>query len=242
MNKNSFIIIPIVFFLLNSCNTRDRQAVDLIEKSIEAHGGQEAWNQVQSISMTRDLWLFDENGAVESNVRQENEFRLKPYYEATMAWEKDSIAHRVHFDGIKTQYWMGANEILNEGFLESKKRDIDAAFYVLTKPFDLLDEGKNLTYEGKTELEGGIMAESVKVVDGNPEDPDTDIWWYYFDPKSFEILAYKVKTTDHYSMVYNQGWDNSTGILLPAKRESYRVDSLGNRLYLRALYAYSDYK
>jgi hypothetical protein len=242
MNKNSFIIIAIVFFLLNSCNTRDRQAVDLIQKSIEAHGGQEAWNRVQSISMTRDLWLFDENGAVESNFRQENEFRLKPYFEAKMAWEKDSIAHRVHFDGIKTQYWMGANEILNEGFLESKKRDIDAAFYVLTKPFDLLDEGKNLTYEGKTELEGGVMVESVKVVDGNPEDPDTDIWWYYFDPKSFEILAYKVKTSDHYSMVYNQGWDNSSGILLPAKRESYRVDSLGNRLYLRALYAYSDYK
>jgi hypothetical protein len=242
MIRYSFNIFFFLFFLLNSCDTRDRQAVAIIEKSIEAHGGQKAWNQVQSISMVRDLWLFDENGAVESNARQENEFRLKPYFEAKMSWEKDSLQHRVIFDGIKTQYWMGTNEIQNEGFLQSKKRDIDAAFYVLTKPFDLLDEGKNLTYEGKTELPGGIEVETVKVVDGNPEDPNTDIWWYFFDPKSFEILAYKVKTTDHYSLVYNQGWDSSTGILLPAKRESFRVDALGNHLYRRALYAYGLYR
>jgi hypothetical protein len=242
MRRYSFIIFLVLFYFLFSCSTRDKQAVSIIEKSIKAHGGKEAWEKIQSLSMVRDLWLFDENGNVESNARQENEFRIKPYFEAKMSWEKDSVEHRVIFDGLKTQYWMGANEIQNEGFLQSKKRDIDAAFYVLTKPFDLLDTDKNLTYEGRTELPGGIEVETVKVVDGNPEDPLTDIWWYFFDPKSFEILAYKVKTTDHYSLVYNQGWDSSTGILLPAKRESFRVDALGNHLYRRALYAYGLYR
>jgi hypothetical protein len=242
MRRYSLIIIPILFYFLFSCSNRDKQAVSIIEKSIEAHGGKEAWEKVQSISMVRDLWLFDENGNVESNARQENEFRLKPYFEAKMSWEKDSVQHRVIFDGLKTQYWMGTNEIQNEGFLQSKKRDIDAAFYVLTKPFDLLDEGKNLTYEGRSELSGGISVETVKVIDGDPDGPNTDVWWYYFDPQSFEIVAYKVKTTDHYSLVYNQAWDKSTGIVFPAKRESFRVDSLGNHLYRRALYAYGLYR
>lgn len=236
------LLSAILIISLFSCSTRDKQAVSLIEKSIEAHGGKEAWEKVQSISMVRDIWMFDESGNTESNVRQENEFRLKPYFEAKMSWEKDSVQHRVIFDGLKTKYWMGENEIQNEGFLAAKKKDIDAAFYVLTKPFDLLDEGKDLKYEGKTELPGGVIMETVRVIDGDPNDPNVDIWWYYIDPNTFEIFAYKVKTIDHYSLVYNQGWDRSTGILMPARRESYRVDSLGNHLYRRALYGYGMYE
>ncbi|MFC0263663.1 hypothetical protein [Fontibacter flavus] len=232
----------IVVLSLFSCSTRDKQAVSIIEKSIEAHGGMKAWEEVQSIKMVRDIWMFDESGDTESNVRQENEFRIKPFFEAKMSWEKDSIQHRVVFDGLKTQYWMGANEIQNEGFLAAKKKDIDAAFYVLTKPFDLLGEDKHLTYEGITELPGGVMMETVRVIDGDPKDPNVDIWWYYFEPRTFEIFAYKVKTSDHFSLVYNQGWDKSLGILLPARRESFRVDSLGNHVYRRALYGYGMYQ
>jgi hypothetical protein len=237
-----FWLVSIFLLLLISCSNQDRKAVAIIEKSIDFHGGKANWAEIQSISMVRDIWMFDENGNAESYVRQENEFRLKPYFEAKMSWEKDSIQHRVIFDGLKTQYWMGENEIQNEGFLQAKKREIDAAFYVLTKPFDLLDEEKYLSYEGKTELSGGVVVEAVKVIDGDPKDPGSDTWWYYFDPKTFEMVAYKVKTADHYSLVYNLGWDRTYGISLPARRESYRVDSLGNHLYKRASYGYGLYK
>lgn len=243
MKKNSwFWFSSIIIFHLVSCSKQDRKAVAIIEKSIEHHGGMENWEEIQSIAMVRDVWMFEENGNPESYVRQENEFRLKPYFEAKMSWEKDSIKHRVIFDGLKTQYWMGDNEIQNEGFLQAKKRDIDAAFYVLTKPFDLLDKEKYLSYEGKTELSGGVVVEAVKVIDGDPKDPGTDIWWYYFDPNTFEMVAYQVKTADHFSLVYNIGWDKSSGVFLPARRESYRIDSLGNHLYKRASYGYGLYK
>jgi hypothetical protein len=239
--NNKYFFVVIFITLLSSCSTRDKQAVSIIEKSIEAHGGWQAWEQVQSISMVREIWLFDESGEPESYVTQENTFRLKPYFEAKMSWEKDGIAHKVTFDGQKTQYWMGSNDIQNKGFLAAKKKDIDAAFYVLSKPFDLLDAGKVLSYEGKTELTGGLMMETVKVIDGDPNDPSVDEWWYYFDPSSFELYAYKVKTSDHYSLVYNQGWDRTFGVLMPAQRESFRVDSLGNHLYRRAIYGYGMY-
>lgn len=234
-----YFIFALLFF---SCSTRDKQAVSIIEKSIQAHGGRKAWEEIQSISLVRDIWMFDENGDTESYVRQENEFRLKPFFEGKMNWVKDSVQHRYHFDGVSNRYWMGENEIQNEGFLQSKKRDMDAAFYVLTKPFDLLDKGKHLEYIGRVELPGGVPAEIVKVIDGDPADPSVDIWWYYFDPKSFEILAYKVKTSDHFSLVYNQGWDKTFGLLFPARRESYRVDEQGMHLYQRAIYGYGMYQ
>ncbi|PSL02328.1 hypothetical protein [Cecembia rubra] len=242
MKRYKFLLATLFIIFHYSCSNQDRKSVEIINKSIAFHGGTENWENIQSISMVRDIWMFEENGDAESYVRQENEFRLKPYFEAKMSWEKDSIQHRVIFDGIKTQYWMGSNEIQNQGFLQAKKREMDAAFYVMTKPFDLLDDKKYLSYEGKSELSGGVVVESIKVIDGDPKDPNTDIWWYFFDPNTFELVAYKVKTSDHFSLVYNLGWDKSSGVLLPARRESYRVDSLGNHLYKRASYGYGLYK
>lgn len=241
-NILKFIALLILFISISCSSGRDKEAISRIEKSIEAHGGQMAWNQLQTFSMEKESWLYFEDGQIESHSLQQNEFRLKPYFEAKMSWEKDSITHKVIFDGIRTQYLMGENDIRNEGFLSSKKKDIDAAYYVMTKPFDLLDVGKQLSYLGLSKLPDGKEVETVKVIDGDPENPETDIWWYFFDPEDFRIVAYKAKTSDHFSLVYNLEWDNSTGILFPAKRESYRVDSLGNHLYLRAEYAYRSYK
>jgi hypothetical protein len=241
MNRIFYVLL--VMPLVLSCSTgRDKEAINLIEKSIEAHGGLKAWDDLQVFSMEKESWLYFEDGEVESHTLQYNEFRLKPYFEAKMSWEKDSISHKLIFDGIRTQYWMGENQIQNEGFLQSKKKDIDAAYYVMTKPFDLLDENKNLTYQGQIKLPDGKEVETVQVIDGNPDDPKTDIWWYYFDPETFRIIAYKVKTSDHFSLVYNGDWANINGILFPANRESYRIDSLGNHQYLRAVYAYGNYQ
>jgi len=238
--KLSIFFLTISYFSCTS--SKDKQAIAIIKKSIEAHGGQNTWDNLQSISMQKESTLYFENGEIETYSLQDNEFRFKPYFEAKLVWEKDSITHKLIFDGLRTQYSMGENQIQNEGFLQSKKKDIDAAFYVMTKPFDLLDEDKNLTYQGRIKLPDGREVETVQVIDGNPDDPMTDIWWYYFDPESFLILAYKAKTSDHFSLIYNKDWDDATGILFPSKRESYRVDSLGNHLYLNAAYSYRNYK
>lgn len=243
MSRQFQLIFLFIYLIHMGCSSgRDKEAISLIEKSIEAHGGLKTWNDLQFFSMEKESWLYAEDGQIESYSSQQVEFRLKPYFEAKMSWEKDSIMHKVIFDGFKTQYFMGENSIQNEGFLISKKRDIDAAYYVMTKPFDLLDDGKHLSYLGLAQLPNGAKVETVQVVDGDPDDPKTDIWWYFFDPSTFRIVAYKAKTSGHFSLVYNLEWDNSKGIFFPAKRESYRVDSLGNHMYLRAEYAYRNYK
>jgi hypothetical protein len=235
-------IIAILIGLFTCCTpSAEKKAKAIIEKSIIAHGGGETWKSLNSFSLEKESWLFLENGGVETHSVQNLEFRHQPFFEAKITWKKDSLVHKVIFDGDKTRYWMGENEIQNEGFLASKKKDIDAAYYVLTKPFDLFEQTKKLEYQGVHKLEDGREVETVQVIDGDPNDPAVDIWWYYFDKESFQIIGYKVKTSDHFSMVYNLDWDNSTGILFPKKRESFRVDSLGNHLYLRAKYDFRTY-
>ncbi|MDO9554501.1 hypothetical protein [Rhodonellum sp.] len=234
-------LLIVLFFVFSCSSSQDKKAIALIEKSIEAHGGQESWGNIRIFSFEKETRLYLENGEIETHTVQQQEFRFKPYFEAKMTWGKDSIIHKVIFDGLKTQYWMGKNEIQNEGFLQAKKKDLDAAYYVLTKPFDLLDEGKTLLHEGITKLQDGRELETVRVIDGDPKDPNIDIWWYYFHPETSRIVAYRAKTSGHYSQVYNLDWDTSTEILFPSSRESYRVDSLGNHLYLRATYAYRKY-
>lgn len=132
----------IACLFLFSCSTQDKKAVELIQKSIEAHGGQEAWEAIEQLSFYKQSSLFSEDGEEESQSQQQLTFRLKPYFEAKISYDKDGMVHRIHFDGANTKYWMGENEIKNEGFLQNKKKEIDAAFYVINKPFDLLSGEK----------------------------------------------------------------------------------------------------
>jgi len=234
------LITSSIIIYCTSCS--ENKSVRIIENSIAAHGGSKAWDNMEAFSIQKETWLYFENGELESHLIQDLEFRNTPFFEGKISWEKDSLVHKLVFDGSRTRYWMGENEIQNEDFLANKKKDIDAAYYVLNKPFDLINGNKKLDYQGITKLQDGREVETVRVIDGNPNDPGADVWWYYFEKDSKLLVAYKVKTSGHYSLVYNLEWDVSTGIHFPKRRESYRVDSLGNTLYLRAKYQFGDFR
>ncbi|MCL6260442.1 hypothetical protein M3O96_15170 [Aquiflexum sp. TKW24L] len=237
---------PFVFLLfvysLTSCKTRsENKAIEIIEKSIESHGGSKSWEDITSFSLEKETWLYDENGEIESHLIQFLEFRQKPFFETKMTWEKDSVKHKLVYDGLKTRYYMGENEILNEGFLNQQKKVLDAAYYVLTKPFDLLDGNKQLTYEGQKILPTGEEVLSINVIDEDSKDPKVDIWSYYFDPVTSVLLGYKVKTGEHISFVKNIYFKSDHKIIFPASRESYRINDAGLIQFKRADYEFRNY-
>jgi hypothetical protein len=242
MKKNALFLLILLVGALQGCHSPEDQARTLIQKSIKAHGGQERWDEIKEFQFIKKSTLYLEDGSEESSQEQLIQFKLHPYFEAKMSWEKDSMLHRVSFDGLKTRYSMGANEIQNEGFLAAKKKEIDAAFYVMDKPFALLQGSKNLRYQGLVTLADQRELECIEVIDGDPQDPTTDRWWYYFHPENHELVAYKVKTNDHYSLVYNLEMDRSLKVAFPMKRESFRIDSVGKILYLRASYEFKNYE
>lgn len=234
--------IPSIIFLLvlfASCTpSPEQQAKDLLQKSIKAHELSNSWGNIKAIKFRKWTRLLDENGAIESETDQLNEFRLTPFFEGKISWEADSITHVSTWDGSKMRYTMGGNEVQNADFLAQKKKDFDAAFYALAQPWKLLDEGPKLSYQGQKTIENGTVIEVIAVDYG----VDTDQWWYYFDPISFRMIGNEVQLKDHRSLIYNLTYDESSGLLMHGTRESFRVNEAGERLYLRAEYRYSDYE
>lgn len=233
-------LIYSLFFLFTfvSCKPNpEKQALQLLEKSIEAHGGEEVWENLSQLKFRKWTRLLDDKGMAESELDQWHEFRFKPYFEGKITWEKDSIRHVVSWDGAKFRYFMGENEVLNEGFLAARKKDFDAAFYTVAQPWKLLDKGGMLFYEGKKTLENGKEVESIRVDYG----PDSDTWWYFFDPVTFLMIGNQVQLKDHRSLVYDLSEEEVNGLKLHGKRESWRINDQGERLFLRAEYLYSEY-
>lgn len=234
-----FLFLFLLIILNSSCTpSPEKEAKAILAKSIAAHGGSAAWNRISALKFRKWTRLLNEDGSVESELDQWHEFRLHPYFEGKITWIKDSITHVSIWDGNKMSYFMGENEVKNESFLAVKKKDFDAAFYAVAQPWKLLDEGTKLSYEGQKTLENDNLVEAIRVDYG----PDSDIWWYYFDPVSFEMKSNEVQLKDHRSLVYNLNFEEVEGFKLHGKRESWRVNEKSEKLFLRAEYRYSDYQ
>jgi hypothetical protein len=235
--KNCFLFLLILLAFTACTPSPEEEAMDLLDKSIAAHGGKEGWENLKGIKFQKWTRMLDAEGNIESELDQRHEFRFSPRFEGKISWTKDSILHSMSWDGAIFRYQMGENEVLNADFLASKKKDFDAAFYTVAQPWKLLDKGGKLIYEGKKTLENGTEVESIRVDYG----PDSDLWWYYFDPTTYLMLGNEVKLKDHRSLVYDLSTEPADKLLFHGKRESWRVAESGKRLFLRAEYRYSNF-
>lgn len=234
-----FIQCLFLIILISSCSQNpENQAKEILHKSMKSHGGEGKWRDLKSLKFKKWTKLLTDSGTVESELAQEFEFRFEPYFEGKISWVKDSTTHVSIWNGSAMSYFMGGNEIQNLGFLESKKSDFDAAFYAVAQPWKLLDQGATLVYSGQKILENGLLADVVRVDYG----PETDVWWYYFDPISFLLIGNEVQLKDHRSLIYTTTYEQAGGLVLHGERVSHRVDQNGNRLYLRAAYRYTDFE
>jgi hypothetical protein len=84
----------------------------------------------------------------------------------------------------------------------------------------------------------GVLVEVVRVDYG----PDSDIWWYYFDPLTFLLVGNEVQLKVHRSLIYTTTNEQADALIMHGERVSYRVNEKGEKLYLRASYRYSDFE
>lgn len=128
---------------------------------------------------------------------------------------------------------------------EAIAKAVNTATYVVSMPFKLLDPGAVIRYLGEDKLADGRPVDVIEVAyntDQHENHSTSDVWRYYFDRPDRKIVANWVDAGDHYSLVENLTYERVGGILFNKKRQSFRVDSLGNKLYLRADYAYGNYQ
>lgn len=215
--------------LFNYCKQPTAQnGLNIIERSIQAHGGWEAYEALDTLVIKKTIRLFDASEILESETLEQQIFIFKPHYQTVIVRTADSTS----YDGTFLEKHIGDSILFDE---EKRKQDvkrIKAAEFVFFQPFKLRDSIAEIEFIDIQKWDAMDVSE-VKVTYPN----STDIWWFYFDD-TYLCVANKVTHNDRISRIENLEFQEYKGLLLHKHRKSYFVDSLGTEKRLRAEYFY----
>lgn len=247
------IILILFLGLILACNhttedadpfahIQDKKARAIIRASVEQAGGLERWQDIRRLRYTKDFQLFRESGEIEKTYEQIHDYQYHPLRMAIRSVEEgQEIQTRLQND-VYTRTIDGQPVETSQAILA---KAVNTSTYVVGMPFKLLDSGARISYEGESSMADGRTVDVIRV-DYDAAQPDKystpDTWKYYFDQTDRKIVANWVSTSDHYALVENVSFTRVGGLLFHRERKSYRIDSLGNRLWLRAAYRYDNYE
>ncbi len=251
-----FILLLLLLLGLSSCrraatpkqshdryaHIADHKIRNILIASIGDAGGLDQWNSIQDLQYTKNFSLYNSDGSIEKSVQQTHDYIYFP-----LELKITSIENQ---DTIVTQLKLGKYSRTKNGKLADTSqtdlaKSINTSTYVIGMPYKLLDEGARLTYLGRKVLDSGSAVDIIQASynPSNYKNHSSDhTWRYYFDTDNARIVACWVDAGDHYSLVENISFKKVNGFLLFDERKSYRIDSSGNKLYLRADYKYGNYK
>lgn len=218
----------------------DEKAKELLMKAMDGAGGLKKWEALSEISFDKHFALFKEDGSVEMDRNQTYTQRNRKDEQGLGLDKEKDVVYQLGPDLIQI-----SGDVNPQADPQAIENSVLSASFVISIPFKLLDEGAELSYDGSDQLDDGTEVEVLKVVykpDEYSNLSTADIWWHYFDAKSYKHLAYMVKHADHVSYVENTGLTEAGGIVFPLTRKSWRVNEDREKLWLRADYEYSNYK
>lgn len=219
----------------------DSTAREIIRQAINHAGGLDRWNAIKQLDYKKEFKLYSEEGSIEKSYSQLHKYDLvKDNIWIQYIENNDTITTIKN----KQKYSRSINGKNKSDKTAAFQKLINTSLYVIGMPFKLLDEGTILSYIGDTILRGDKcnVLEARYNTSEYSSHSGNNTWRYYFHDQTKEIVANWVDAGDHFSFISNLTTKRNGGILFNAKRESHRVDSLGQKLYLRADYLYSDYK
>jgi len=237
--KKLIVCLFTVFTVVN-CNEKELSAEIIVINSIEKHGGFKNWNSLKTLSFDKNVTLFLKDGTIESAIKKHQEFRFHPELEGKITWKANDEKSLILYKEGAVIKFLNDSLITNSVELQEAKNSFNAALYVISQPFNFLNESTKLTYLGVANLEN---KEVHKIKVGYTNDTAaSDKWFYYFDVTTFKMIANKVILKDHTSLVENSTFDTTTDFIFNQSRKSYRLNDNGDKMYLRATYFYDNFK
>jgi hypothetical protein len=209
---------------------------DIVNKSIETHGGHETFQELESVSFTKTTRLYNEDGSLESENFQEQSFTLIPEYSLIMKWMDGNDEHQITYDRNTLIKLVDDVKIEDQEAIANALTLALSAEYVFFQPFKLLDNKGQLSYEGKQMVRDSIEA-SVVGISYKDDSPSSDVWRYYFN-ENYRLVAASVKHNNRISLIENMDFQTYKGILFNKVRKSYFIDSAFQKKQLRAEYHY----
>ena len=236
------VIFIIVISFLFSCQKIKPTAKQILKKSLKAHGGLKLWQKIDTLSFTKKTILYNQKGIKEKEITQNQSFYGGiPLHGkiSSFGTEKSSISV---INGVYVKSIRDSLVSITDDEIKAINNSFKSAYYVISQPFNLKESNAFLFYKKDTILDG----EKTFVVDVSyKEDENTntpDQWTYFFNAKTYLIVAAKVFHSPTVSFIENIKFNKETPFVFNAERESVFLNKDGSKDFLRASYFYSNYK
>ncbi len=227
------LLLLLVLLTLIGCDRNTPQSI--LDKSIEYHGGKQAWQDQTSISYRKKTQLLKADGSLEKETVFNYTHQWKPEFATLRTQVEQGKVKQVKLTGIASK---DSLPFTSQQEYMSAKKDLDAALFVVWQPFTLASQVDQLEYLGEETLEDDtpvfVLKNQYYKADGSKD----NAWWFYFNAENGRLEANMVKHGDTYSYIRNNSYEQKTGFSLNKTRTSYRVDSLRNIQFVRARYWY----
>ena len=243
MSKDFFkVIFIIAISFLFSCQKTKLTAKQLLSKSIDAHGGLEFWQKVDTLSFTKKTILYNRKGLKEKEITQHQSFYGGNFINGkitTIGTDKSSISI---IGNVYTKRVGDALISISNNEMKSITNAFKSAYYVISQPFNLMESGALLSYKKDTILndEKTFVVDVSYKEDQNTNTPDQ--WTYFINANTYLIVAAKVFHSPTVSFIQNINFNKETPFVFNAERESVFLNKDGSIDYLRASYFYTNYK
>jgi hypothetical protein len=192
-------------------------------KGIEAHGGLERWNEMQT-------WEY----TITRNEQPEHHF-------IDLKSRKVLLSHadyKLGFDG--NEVWVSPNKA---AFGKGSPRFYhNLYFYFHAFPFIMSDPGINYEVLPKKELNGKLY-DAVKIsFNAGVGDAPDDYYIAHFDPDThqmhlllYTVTYFKGKPGDKFNAIIYDDWQKVNGLLVPRSMKGYKYEDgkLGDKRYER---------
>jgi len=243
LSKDFFkVIFIIAISFLFSCQKTKLTAKQLLSKSIDAHGGLEFWQKVDTLSFTKKTILYNRKGLKEKEITQHQSFYGGNFINGkitTIGTDKSSISI---IGNVYTKRVGDALISISNNEMKSITNAFKSAYYVISQPFNLMESGALLSYKKDTILndEKTFVVDVSYKEDQNTNTPDQ--WTYFINANTYLIVAAKVFHSPTVSFIQNINFNKETPFVFNAEKESVFLNKDGSIDYLRASYFYSNYK
>lgn len=237
--KNSIIFLITNFFI--SCQNKEITIDEILSKSVEAHGGLELWQKIDTLSFLKKTILYDQKGLKEKEINQYQSF----YGGNSLNGKITSIGTNTSIsikDDIYTKSIGDSLVRLTDDDVKLINDSFKSGYYVISQPFNLKESDALLFYKKDTILNGEktFVLDVIYQGDENLNKPDQ--WTYYINSNTFLIVATKVFHAPTISFIKNIKFNKETPFVFNSERTSVFINKDNSKHYLRATYFYTDYK
>jgi len=232
----------IAISFLFSCQKTELTANQILKKSLKAHGGLELWQKIDTLSFTKRTILYNQEGVKEKEIIQHQSFYGGiPLHGkiSSLGTEKSSISV---INGVYTNSIRDSLIPITDHEIKAINNSFKSAYYVISQPFNLKESDALLVYKKDTILNGEktFVVDVSYREDENTERPDQ--WTYFFNAKTFLVVAAKVFHSPTISFIKNTKFNTKTPFVFNSERVSVFMNKDGSEDYTRAAYFYSNYK